>query len=183
MAIWNVFTKKVEKTFLKTSVGLMLFPLHLGYFISHWITNQILLTKLQHRPLTHNYVVWIMAVCMTYKHLGSTCFFSFMCLKETEKINGICLGIVGEGRQCPSIYELRAGKYVFVFTKRLQYSFTLHPLSWFYMKYFDMWYIVTDFWWMLLWLYRRAFCYQCWNLKKQKAIMQMWWSCRQIILK
>lgn len=98
------FQRKGIKTFVETSIGLMLFPLHLGYFISHWITNQILLTKLWRRPLTHNYVVWIMAVCMKYKCLDSIDFFSFMCLKETEKINGICLGIVRKGSQCT--YEL-----------------------------------------------------------------------------
>lgn len=43
---------------------------------------------------------------MKYKHLDTTWFFSFMCLKETEKMNEIYLGIVGRGRQCVSTNEL-----------------------------------------------------------------------------
>lgn len=127
------FQRKGIKTFKKTSVGLMLFPLHLGYFISHWITNQILLTKLRRRPLTHNYVVWIMAVCMKYKHLDSVYFFSFMCLKETEKINGICLEVVR--KDIGSVQERISWQICLVLTKQLQCQIHTH---------FHVWYITTD---------------------------------------
>lgn len=129
------FQRKCIKTFKKTSVGLMLFPLHLGYFISHWITNQILLTKLRHRPLTHNYVVWIMAVYMKYRHLDSVYFFSFMCLKETEIINGICLGIVRKG--IGSVQERMSWQICFVNSYNAKLFTPLHT-------YFDVWYIATD---------------------------------------
>lgn len=63
-----------------------------------------------------------MAVCMKYKHLGSIDFFSFMCLKETEKINRICLGIVEKGRQSPSACELAD---IFCFDKTTTMPFLL----------------------------------------------------------
>lgn len=61
---------------------------------------------------------------MKYKHLDSIYFLSFMCVKETEKINGIYLGVDGKCRQRPSTYELAS---MFVLTKWLQcsVSFTL----------------------------------------------------------
>ena len=44
---------------------------------------------------------------MKYKHLDSTDIFSFMCLKETEKINVKSLEIVVRARQRPSSYMTR----------------------------------------------------------------------------
>lgn len=66
--------------------GLMPFPLHLVYFISDWITNQILLTKLQHRSLTHNYTVWIVAMRREASLRRMLAFLVLCVLKKPRKL-------------------------------------------------------------------------------------------------
>lgn len=49
------------------------------------------LSKLQHRPFTHNYVLWIMAMCLKYKHLdGIDCtgFMSWRSWQNEWNISG-----------------------------------------------------------------------------------------------
>lgn len=57
-------------------------------------------------------------------------------------------------------------------------------------KHFNIWYVAPDKVLIInrpskLWLHRCAFYYLCWELQNQKQTkpkMQMWWSCRQIII-
>lgn len=64
-------------------------------------------------------------MCMKYQHLESADFFSFMCLKETEKINGIS--------KSPTICKLAN---MFCFDNLLcLLHITLHPPS---HRHFDM---------------------------------------------
>lgn len=170
-----LFSEKRYKNMSKGFSGTNAISITSGIF--HLTLNykpDFFLTKLQRRPLTHNYVVWIMAVCMKYKRLDITDFFLVLCvLKKLRKITEYIWDLSAKVHKVQKHVNCEI-----CFDRKIEMPCLLHiiPPPPFTHTHTDIWYIATDvvliskrnLWQMLLWLNRCAFCYLCWNLENQR---------------